>query len=79
MDSPHSAAEQVPSVRSAFSCSPAPMKMDARGEPPMPISAANAEISVITGKGDTHAGQRKRAPRPDLADIDAVDDVCTAD
>ena len=26
------------------------MKMDARGEPPMPISAANAEISVITGK-----------------------------
>ena len=40
---------QLPMVLSALSLSPRPMKMEARGAPPMLASAAKALTSKITG------------------------------
>ena len=41
--------KQLPSVRSADSISPRPMKMEARGAPPLLMSAAKAETIMISG------------------------------
>ena len=42
-------SKQLPSVRSASSRSPLPSRMEARGAPPMPASAAKAEIARMAG------------------------------
>ena len=43
------AAVQLPRIRSAMGLSPLPIKIEARGAPPMLTSAANAENIIITG------------------------------
>ena len=44
------ATKQLPKVRSADSLSPLPIKMDARGAPPLPTSAANADTIIMSGR-----------------------------
>ena len=51
--------------------SPRPIMMDARGEPPMPASAAKAEIIIISGM-HTPTCERLRADPFDVADIHTV-------
>ena len=41
---------QFPRMRSASSWSPRPIIMAARGAPPIPVRAAKAEMTVISGK-----------------------------
>ncbi|MOA09826.1 hypothetical protein D3C78_1296800 [compost metagenome] len=50
MDAISSIVKQLPSNSSAFLCSPSPIFMEARGAPPAPIRAANAEINIMIGK-----------------------------
>ena len=57
--------KQLPSVFSALSGSPLPMKMDARGAPPAPMSAANAETNRMMGM-HTPTPVSARLPEPGM-------------
>ena len=57
--------KQPPKVFSAFSLSPWPMKMEARGAPPEPKSAAKAETIRMMGR-HTPTPVRARFPSPGM-------------
>ena len=57
--------KQLPSVRSAEALSRRPMKIDARGAPPLLTSAAKAEMIIISGM-HTPTPVRASAPWPGM-------------
>ena len=60
--------KQLPSVFSADSWSFLPMKIDARGAPPVLMSAANAETIMIIGR-HTPTPVSAREPSPGICPI----------